>query len=383
MLVLGVTCSAFTGWGAKKDMLLQGSFEDSKLNIEIKETSGVETYELKCSDNRFFFNSKNVVSGKGNIEIPDIAGSVVYLKICPIKNGFAMLNSEKYIIKNHEHTYEKNEQLSVSPKCEEKGCLVEECTECDSVRREVLAELGCDMYIQESKKSSCSEEGYQLWCCRRCGKTKNEVFEKLEHKFEFAETVKKATCVSEGEEKYICVNCAEERIEKTEVASHSYVYNGDFADNSTVGVNSKCQYCGKTTSKKFAKQYVGTYEGVLHIPSLNVTVPVYFSTSDQAVVDALDSAALTYYGVVYGEQIIGDHNYQGFSKIKSAVAGQTVLYYKGEKYICVENVDGVKDSNGLTANHGANVRGRGVDLWLYTCNDWSGRSVRIVGWNKI
>lgn len=119
--------------------------------------------------------------------------------------------------------------------------------------------------------------------------------------------------------------------------------------------------------------------GRLSIPSVGIDVAVFPSIS-QAVCDAPDSAILF---DLHGGNIIGDHNYQGFGRIRNMAIGSYAYIENGNtktKFVCTGKItNGTNTKYDLVNGAGACIcRGAPGGYVLYTCNDWSGRSITIV-----
>ena len=271
--------------------------------------------------------------------------------------------------------------MQKAAQCGEDGYDVFLCADCDAVRNETVYRLGHDDAIVGYKSTSCVEDGYTLWRCQRCGEFEKVASEKVDHYFAFTEHINKSTCIAQGEDRYNCVGCGLEKIEKQPYASHVYAYSGEFANDNAVGINLQCSVCGKESSKSFTRRYdIGTYQGMLYIPSVGITVPVYLGS--QATCDAANSASLQWYGMGV-KTIIADHYYQGgFTKISQCIPGSTVLYYAGQKYICTEKGSGVNTRLDLVFDDGTCILNGGSQLYLYTCKDRTAYPIWITGFNK-
>ncbi len=130
-----------------------------------------------------------------------------------------------------------------------------------------------------------------------------------------------------------------------------------------------------------------TYMGRLLIPDVDLDVGVYTASVydgayNQKVCNAKD-AAVWLTGLC---PIIGDHNNQGFHKIKSAEADKTMAYIKNgdsiEAYKCVKiDTKGSNVVTGLLWSDGTNALYDTPEghIVMYTCNkNW--RSVTITEW---
>lgn len=119
--------------------------------------------------------------------------------------------------------------------------------------------------------------------------------------------------------------------------------------------------------------------GRLWIPSLGVDVAL-FEGNDQEIVDREDSACYIHW---YEQNVIGDHNYQGFDAIKSAVPNETRAYICWgtwtEEFACTANFRGY-NTGGLTDLNGNSLACENVGgITMYTCNETK-TSVTITYW---
>lgn len=112
--------------------------------------------------------------------------------------------------------------------------------------------------------------------------------------------------------------------------------------------------------------------GRLYAPSIGIDVALFNSMS-QAVCDAPDSACYFYIG---GAPVIGDYQNQGFSRIRSAVPGSTLMYISDgtniTTYRCVASYNGYNTGYDLTDEAGVSATGKYPrSTILYTCRqDW-------------
>lgn len=117
--------------------------------------------------------------------------------------------------------------------------------------------------------------------------------------------------------------------------------------------------------------------GRLYIPEVGIDVAL-FQSSEQSVVDDVDSAA---FFRMKGQDVIGDHNVQGFSKIRKMVPGRTYAYIEdgniARKYRCIAKIDGHNREIDITDENEQSVLGRYPNtIMLYTCkNHWSNISI--------
>ena len=132
--------------------------------------------------------------------------------------------------------------------------------------------------------------------------------------------------------------------------------------------------------------------GLLLIPSAGVNVRLfkgsdYSGRYNQQGVDMEDSAGLINWG---GEDIIADHENQGFTAISSCVPGETRAYIVQEdhaylEYLCEAVMDGTNDEYHLTGSDGhdyMNEPSDQCDLVMYTClENW--QHICIVLWKEV
>jgi uncharacterized C2H2 Zn-finger protein len=342
--------------------------ENNNITVQTKEN---EKHIIEYSNNPLIFKNNEKISYNEN----------VYVRL-KHENETGIHYHKTYKIIPHEHKYEEILNLKEYPTCNKDGINYYKCINCDQLIQEIVPKLNCKKYITGYKTTTCTEDGYTLWRCERCGKTDKIISPKIEHAFIFTKIIKEPTCTIQGEDLYNCIGCNKEKIENTEQISHNYSYLGEIENTSNVGISLKCLSCSKTNNKIFSKQYLGSYQGTLYIPSSSICVPVYCGSPSQPVCDAVNSASLQLFSLGV-KTIIADHYYQGgFTNIRYAKPNSTIMYYQGQRYICTENYNGYNNKQALYTNDGFDIRYGSADLYLYTCNDNSGYSIRIVGWRK-
>ena len=341
-------------------------------NNVIIQTKNKEDYIIRYSNNPLIFKNNEKISYNKNI----------YIKL-KHENETGIHYHKTYKIISHEHEYKEILNLKEYPTCDKDGINYYKCINCDQLIQEIVPKLNCKKHIVSYKTTTCTEEGYTLWRCERCGKTNKIISPKIEHSFKFTKTIKEPTCTAQGEDLYNCVGCNKEKTEHTNPISHNYIYNGENLNESNIWITLKCLNCSSVINKTFKKQHLGNYQGIIYIPSSNICVPVYCGSPSQPICDAVNSASLQLFSLGI-KTIIADHYYQGgFTNIRYAKPNSTTMYYQGQKYICIENYNGYNNKQALYTNNGLDIRYGSADLYLYTCNDNSGYSIRIVGWRKI
>lgn len=119
--------------------------------------------------------------------------------------------------------------------------------------------------------------------------------------------------------------------------------------------------------------------GRLVIPSVGVNVAL-FSGSNQAIVDAQDSAA---YFSAGNSMVIGDHWNQGFTKIKSCAVGTKAYIYRGdsiETLTCTNVCRGINNDYDILYEDGTSAT-TGSWLLMYTCNGANYHDITITIWS--
>lgn len=130
--------------------------------------------------------------------------------------------------------------------------------------------------------------------------------------------------------------------------------------------------------------------GRLYIPDLGINVGMYSTSimgseaaNAQAITDAQDSAATFSFD---GHTVIADHNNQGFSGIRKAVAGSTHLYVQQngqiKDYVCLANIQGHNTSRDIVdSNYNSASLLYPGSYMLYTCNEnW--HNITITFWTE-
>lgn len=149
--------------------------------------------------------------------------------------------------------------------------------------------------------------------------------------------------------------------------------------------NNSCSYCG-SSSHTYSYCPVRAVDngaiGRLVLPSVGINVACYKSR-EQSVTDAVDSASYFDYGVQF---VIGDHQNQGFYKIKSCKVGDIAYIDNGktqDKYICTSLISGHNNGKALLDSEYNDIKDMNSGgITLYTCNGSNWRDVTIVFFQK-
>ena len=110
----------------------------------------------------------------------------------------------------------------VAAGCESAGEEVRTCARCNDVETRETEPLGHD-YEAEIVEPACTENGYTLYECVRCGdEYRDDETEALGHSYGGWETVASAGCESAGEEVRTCARCDDVETRETEPLGHDY-----------------------------------------------------------------------------------------------------------------------------------------------------------------
>ena len=119
------------------------------------------------------------------------------------------------------HSYGEWETVA-SAGCESAGEEVRTCARCNDVETRETEPLGHD-YEAEIVEPACTENGYTLYECVRCGdEYRDDETEALGHSYGGWETVASAGCESAGEEVRTCARCDDVETRETEPLGHDY-----------------------------------------------------------------------------------------------------------------------------------------------------------------
>lgn len=129
--------------------------------------------------------------------------------------------------------------------------------------------------------------------------------------------------------------------------------------------------------------------GRIYLPSISHSVRVFDANvvynqeyNAQTIVDNVDSAA---YFPIGKKNVIGDHNYQGFSKIINLNSGDYLYLKKIDGTINVYQMTnkfiGKNISTDITDLNGVSIQEMDSDIILYTC--YSSDTIMVTLWNLI
>ena len=119
------------------------------------------------------------------------------------------------------HSYGEWETV-VPAGCESAGEEIRTCGRCGNVETRETEPLGHE-YEAEIVEPTCTEDGYTLYECVRCGDGyRDDETEALGHSYGEWETVSPAECESGGEEIRTCGRCGNVEMRETEPLGHEY-----------------------------------------------------------------------------------------------------------------------------------------------------------------
>lgn len=140
----------------------------------------------------------------------------------------------------------------------------------------------------------------------------------------------------------------------------------------------------KTTSATTNSTKQGN-AGRLSIPSVNFEVPLYSTKNPneyQKIVDDEDSALYTSF---LGKKMIADHAHQGFRNMRNVAVGAKAYITVGnevKELVCTAKyTNAVNNRNGISINGKDATTMNDGSLYMYTCNDSTGKSVTVTFWN--
>ena len=125
-------------------------------------------------------------------------------------------------------------------------------------------------------------------------------------------------------------------------------------------------------------------QGRISIPSVGYSMPLYSGGNWQKIVDNKDSALFVNF---FGKQMLADHAAQGLKKMKNCKKGDKLYIVKNKKvttYVMTKIYkNGINSGNGIKIGNKYADEMNDGDLFMYCCNDASGKSVTVTFWKKI
>lgn len=220
---------------------------------------GYTVYECSCGDSY----RDDIVPASGHkwgewqaIKEPTEKETGKKLRVCE-----SCKTEETEIIPVLEHIHKYSAATIVEPTCTEDGYTIYECSCGDSYMDDVIPALGhqytatvtnptcteqgyttyickCgDSYISDyvdclghdisgwtvTKEPTCTEDGWKVKQCSRCGFTEEEaIIFAPGHDYDAGIITREATCTESGEKTYICTICGDTKTETIEVTGHVY-----------------------------------------------------------------------------------------------------------------------------------------------------------------
>ena len=144
--------------------------------------------------------------------------------------------------------------VSKEASCTEKGTETRKCSACGETQSRDIEAKG-HSYVKTVVAPTCTEDGYTLYTCGRCGDSYRENPVKASgHSYvKDASKSAPATCVSDGEDVLVCGACGAEKREKTAKTGHKW---GGWRISAAATVWSpavqerKCSACGAVETGK-------------------------------------------------------------------------------------------------------------------------------------
>ena len=225
----------------------------------------------------------------------------IYCKDCNTK-----IQTGQVIAATGEHIWDGGEEIQ-APTCMEQGEIQYACTVCGKIKiEEIEPQNHQNTEVRNQIDTTCNTDGYtgDIYCkdCSVKIETGQVIVATGEHIWDDGEETKFSTCMEQGEKKYTCTVCGETKKEKIEKLAHTYENIVAKATTSNNGsIIEKCMDCGNVKSNivifsvksVVLKPILYTYNGKIKKPSVIV------KDSNGKVVD--DSN----YTVVYNNKKIG------------------------------------------------------------------------------
>ncbi len=171
------------------------------------------------------------------------------------------------------------------------------------------------------KEATCTEQGKELWTCRKCDKEKTVKTDKLPHAWDEGEIVEESTCLKTGLMTYTCTVCESTKDEVTPIGDHKRV--------EVAQVDPTCEATGTT-----AYVYCETCNGFL-VPKKTIPALGHTEVKDAAVAPTCTESGLTE----------GSH----CARCEEVVKVQTVVLATGHTPVTVAGKEATCTETGLTS----------------------------------
>lgn len=163
---------------------------------------------------------------------------------------FAKLTKYRCDLNDEEHSFAIVEELKSS--CTERGYKLERCNKCGYEKNTILQPLQHDYINEITKPSKCNEEGVRTYTCTRdnCNHFYTQPIAALQHDY-LVETTTQPTCTTKGIKTYTCLrdNCNHSYTETINELQHSFTAEETIRPCVTDGLKTyscsreNCNYC--------------------------------------------------------------------------------------------------------------------------------------------
>ena len=165
--------------------------------------------------------------------------SVVYCSVCGEE-----LSRDSVVLSKSGHNYQITDSQPCS--CTEDGYDVFCCVNCDDTYTEIREATGHHYYTSDYSEPTCTQDGYRQLICCDCGETTIETLPARGHFLDFVDYVY-PTCTESGYDLYVCEVCGEEIQEiNREPLGHHYEWYSNVQPTCTEeGYDTyRCSRCG-------------------------------------------------------------------------------------------------------------------------------------------
>jgi hypothetical protein len=233
------------------DINLSGYIDAEDISIMTAFLSGENTTGFSAEQ----FELRSDVNADGLFDIQDITLAV-------------MISAEKTEapVRKHKCSFSYSDEFEAS--CTEGGYTLYSCSRCGIEYREYTSEpFGHNLKKDKAIAPTCEKDGYTLYNCSRCeAKEKKDFIKASGHKWEKLDTIK-PSCLLEGYTTYKCSVCRKIKCDDYSAPyGHSWEKQLLKNDNGSEQYYFVCTVCGeKKSAAPPMPQKNGSYAGVLTI----------------------------------------------------------------------------------------------------------------------
>ncbi len=151
------------------------------------------------------------------------------------------------------HCFELSE--SIDSTCTQEGYTIYKCKKCGIISKENIIPIKSHQFTVEQNYPTCTEAGGESYVCKDCGyKYKTNSLLPQGHDYS-TYIILQPNCVESGERMFVCDNCGDDYTETIPATGHCYELISEININGIISRTYTCTGCGESYTQELGNQY--------------------------------------------------------------------------------------------------------------------------------